>query len=529
MPKRKEKWIVLAIFILVLSSFSFKFNPGAPGFQDEEKMKIDSGKSVFFTQKRDVKLWNNFLENEISSGNLRLATTQVEDPENLVHERYDQYFQGIRIWGAQLIRHLRSGLPYCINGNYYDDIKISINPGIGKEQALEIAKNDFMREEHRVWGEPELVIFPAEKEYYLTYQVRLAKFDILMVYFINAWTGEILFKYNDVKTDATIGLGTGTLSDQKKMSTEYKSNLYYAIDIMRPAKLITGNLNNTENVYYAYYITDMDNIWTDGTAVDAHAYLGWVYDYYYLIHNRKGMNNANMQQVICIHVGTNFQNAFYTPETDWIYFGDRDPASEYPTATALDVVAHEFTHGVTQYSSNLTYAFESGALNEALSDIMGVSCEFFHQPEGYGYLKAEWWEGEDYHKSFQPGRDLSDPSRLYVIPQWGWRYPDHYSTRYILPYDFDNGGVHINMTIVTHWYYLLANGGTNKTSNQSVSGIGITKAEKIAYRGWVYYLVPSSNFAHARSATYQAAVDLYGSGSTEALRVAQAWNAVGVY
>jgi thermolysin len=168
-------------------------------------------------------------------------------------------------------------------------------------------------------------------------------------------------------------------------------------------------------------------------------------------------------------------------------------------------------------------------LNEAFSDIMGVSCEFFHQPEGTGYLRADWWEGEDCEKVFQAGRDLSNPSSVRIFSDADYRYPDHYATRYILSSDFDNGGVHINSTIGSHWYYLLAHGGTNKTSGMSVSGIGISKAEKIAYRALVYYLYPSATFANTRSATYQAAVDIYGSGSTEALRVAQAWNAVGVY
>jgi Zn-dependent metalloprotease len=63
----------------------------------------------------------------------------------------------------------------------------------------------------------------------------------------------------------------------------------------------------------------------------------------------------------------------------------------------------------------------------------------------------------------------------------------------------------------------------------AVEGIGLGKAEKIAYRGWVYYLHPSATFRSARSGTYQAAVDLYGSGSDEAQRVAQAWDAVGVH
>jgi len=133
-------------------------------------------------------------------------------------------------------------------------------------------------------------------------------------------------------------------------------------------------------------------------------------------------------------------------------------------------------------------------------------------------------QGEDIEKDFQPGRSLADPSSVRV---WvGYNYPDHYSKRYVGSADY--GGVHINCTIPSHWYYLLAHGGTNKTSGISVTGIGLSKAEKIAYRTWVHYLHPTSNFKGARAASFQAASDIYGSGSTEAQTVLQAWTAVGV-
>lgn len=525
----KNRWIVIGALLLAFSSLSFNLHVKSLNPSKEGTFTINEGQAVFLISYNEVIPLSKLMDKEIAAGNLKLALTQAEDPGGYVHQRYDQYYQQVKVWGAQLIRHTRSGDLYCINGRHYDDIEVETTPAIGKEEASRIAAAHLMDDAFALAGEPELLILPLEQEYKLAYKVAHTKFDSLMISFVDALTGEVILKYNDVHFDATIGLGKGTLSDKKKLSTEYKNAKYWKIDIMRPAKLITGHMWYTEDVYTTYYITDDDNNWTDGAAVDAHNYLGLVYDYYYLVHGRKGMNNANMENVITVHLGVNYSNAFYHGYTKWMYFGDGDSASEYPICTALDVVAHEFTHGVTHHTSDLIYTFESGALNEAFSDIMGVSCEFFQQPEGWGYLKAEWWEGEDYHKVFQAGRDLSDPARLYVIAEWGWRFPDHYSKRYILPLNMDNGGVHINMTIASHWYYLLANGGTNKTSGLSVSGIGISKAEKIAYRAWVYYLHPSSNFASARSATYQAAVDLYGSGSTEATRVAQAWNAVGVY
>lgn len=521
--------ILISILILAFLSFSFGTDVTEQALTNKQNVQIRGGQSVFYTDGEEVESWDNFMEKEIQSGHLKLAATQTETMENYVHQRYDLFYQGIKVWGAQLIRHQKDGITYCINGRYYQDIEIPVIPEIRGEEAVDIAESDLAQNNFRLEGEPELVVFPTEEKYYLAYKIILTKFDSQMIYFINAWTGEVVFKYNNVQTDATIGIGSGTLGDQKKMSTEFKENQYWAVDILRPALLVTADMWHSEDIYSAYYMVDDDNHWTEAPAVDAHAYLGWVYDYFYLVHNRKGMNDDNMDQVICIHLGSDYSNAFYHPSTKWIYFGDGDPSSEYPVCTALDVVAHEFTHGITDHTSKLIYAYEPGALNEAFSDIMGVSCEFFHQPEGSGYLKAEWWEGEDYHKVFQAGRDLSNPSRIYVVAQWGWSYPDHYSKRYILPIDFDNGGVHINMTIATHWYYLLAHGGTNKTSWMHVNGIGLNKAEKIAYRTWVYYLFPSADFSDARWASIQAVSDLYGSGSTESSRVERAWSAVGVY
>jgi thermolysin len=111
--------------------------------------------------------------------------------------------------------------------------------------------------------------------------------------------------------------------------------------------------------------------------------------------------------------------------------------------------------------------------------------------------------------------------------------PDNYSRRYTGPLDadHDNGGVHINSGIANQAFYLLIEGGTNRTSGLRVTGLGAAnraKAEKIFYRGFTLYLTPSATFSAARRATIQAASDLYGSTGTEFQQVQAAWNAVGV-
>jgi thermolysin len=192
-------------------------------------------------------------------------------------------------------------------------------------------------------------------------------------------------------------------------------------------------------------------------------------------------------------------------------------------AGALDIVAHELTHGVTAFTSRLGGANEPGALNEAFSDIMGTSVEFFIQPAGNGPQRADYLMGEDIFTSAVPGlvRSLQDPQSLGT--------PDHFSQRLLDP--GDSGEVHANSTIASHAFYLAIEGGTNRTSGLAVQGVGGSnrdQIEKVFYRGFVSLLPSNATFSVARAATIQSARDLYGAGSAAERAVTQAWTAVGV-
>src|SRR4029453_5143510 len=171
-------------------------------------------------------------------------------------------------------------------------------------------------------------------------------------------------------------------------------------------------------------------------------------------------------------------------------------------------------------------ASESGALNESWSDIMGSMVELYS--EG-GTVSANTWKiGED---AYTPGtagdalRSMSSPNSV--------GDPDHYTLRLYQgactpSSSNDNCGVHTNSSIANHAYYLIANGGTNRVSGIAVTGIGASAAERIFYRGLTSYMPSSTNFSGARTATLNAATDLYGTGSTQYNGVAQGWCAVGV-
>jgi thermolysin len=168
---------------------------------------------------------------------------------------------------------------------------------------------------------------------------------------------------------------------------------------------------------------------------------------------------------------------------------------------------------------------ESGALNEAFSDIMGTSVEFFYQQPGPGIGQADFLLGEDSIRSpfggLNGSRSLNNPA--------AFGDPDHYSIRYTGT--DDNGGVHINSGIANHAFYLAVAGGTNRVSGLSVTGVGLAnmeQIEKVFYRAFTLLMPANSTFATARAATIQSARDLYPTNAAVVNAVTQAWTAVGV-
>jgi thermolysin len=286
--------------------------------------------------------------------------------------------------------------------------------------------------------------------------------------------------------------------------------------------------------------TDSDNDWTDAANVDAHTFAGYTYDYYFKRFGRRGLDNANIRIRSLTHpvnrqdaitsspavLGTFFVNAFYAGDGVMVYGEGLPPnlrlggQSWNFLAGSLDVVAHELTHGVTDFTSQLIYRNESGALNEAFSDIMGTAVEFFFQQPGSGPGRADYLLAEDVAT---PGgiRSMENPE--------AFQDPDHYSRRYTGT--GDNGGVHINSGIANQAYYLAVEGGANRTSGLSVQGIGQAnreQMEKVFYRAFTQLMPADATFATARATTIQAARDLYGADSPPERAVTQAWTAVGV-
>lgn len=287
----------------------------------------------------------------------------------------------------------------------------------------------------------------------------------------------------------------------------------------------TYNLKQGTNYSRATDFTDTDNTWNnvntakDQYATDAHWGAEKTVDYLKAKFNRNSIDNNHFAIKSYVHYSRNYFNAFW--DGSRMTYGDGSSTNGNKPLTALDVCAHEIGHGMTSKTANLVYQKESGALNEAFSDILGNSVEFWARP-----TKASWKLGEDFSYVI---RDMANPN--------AYGDPDTYGGTYWVNPNCtpsstnDYCGVHTNSGVLNFWYYLLVNGGSgtnDKGFAYNVTGVGLDKAAQIAYRTLTTYLTSTSTYANARTYSLQAAADLYGAGSAEVTQTTNAWNAVGV-
>jgi Zn-dependent metalloprotease len=512
-----------------------------------------------------VRRWDGTVNAMARAGQLRLRETRSDDLiPGRTHERFDQLHRGVRVWGGDITRQIDRGMTVSLFGTLYEDLTLDVEPVLSPEEARDIVSGlaGGVDLGSRI---PELVVLPLDGGgYALAFRCQAVTAAEASTYFIDAIDGRVRLKQTLFQSQATVVTGSGVLRDTKKVSVRAQAGTFVADDQLRPPSLRTfdlrGNftaainaLNGVTTLGTGDLASEPGTAWTDGANVDAHTYEGYTYDFYFKRFNRHGFDNADNRIVGLTHTvrlqdvqsapasifGQFYINAFYCPQCGsdargMMVYGEGLPdnlrlivgstlVGVKNFAGALDIVAHELTHGVTAFTSRLGGGNEPGALNEAFSDIMGTSVEFFIQPAGNGPQRADYLMGEDIFTSTVPGlvRSLQDPQSLGT--------PDHYSRRLLDA--GDNGEVHANSTIASHAFYLAIEGGTNRTSGLAVQGVGGSnrdQIEKVFYRGFVSLLPSNATFSVARAATIQSARDLYGTGSAAERAVTQAWTAVGV-
>jgi len=481
---------------------------------------------------KDVDNANKFLKGKFNLENAEqnFKTMKVKTDElGYTHVKMQQMVDGMPVFGNEYIVHFDNEKNiYTSNGNFDNKAKNYKVKGnsIKAKEAIEIAKNDVGYvagtevNQEDVFS-TELYLYQVAEEYIPVYVVNVnwlhedsyGNWDVI----VDAANGNVVHKYDQIRTGKPVkptpttgtdvtGTGTGVLGDTKTINLFLSNSVYYLQDRTRATGgIFTYDAANATRLP-GTLMTDTDTIWnttTQKAAVDAHYYVGKVYDYYMNVLNRNSLNNNGMALKATVHYSRSYVNAFWNGTQ--VVFGDGDGVNSLALSGGFDIIAHELTHGVTSYEADLVYQDQSGSLNEAMSDIMATAAEYYVQP-----TKFDWLVGEDVWTPGTPNdalRSLADPT-IYGDPAHMDDYL--YTTE-------DYGGVHTNCNIVNHAGYLIG------------SNIGPDKMGKIFYRALSVYLTSTSNFSNGRTACIQSATDLYGANSTEYNAVVSAFNAVGIY
>ncbi|MEO5890423.1 MAG: M4 family metallopeptidase [Ferruginibacter sp.] len=494
------------------------------------------------------------------------------DKTGLIHYRYQQYYKGYKIIYGEFLLHATPGKLIRGNGKMIRGLNKRPSINISKQKALQNALQLFPAAKY-AWEIPQLennykdIHHDTSATYYPTGEIvwiskdddsgqqdpasyELAYlFDIYTAsldgkrFFISVANGKLIksfpLVYNCTGTAVTTNFNgfQGFSTREIPGSGPASFNLW---NDCQAAFIHTRNWN-TDLAKATDFTSALNNNWNAlASAATSHWAIERTYDFYLSIFERKGWNNADG--------GINiYQNALFPctippspPPCPYpnnasfgngtMLVGNAGTASTIDDFNALDIIAHEFTHGVTETSANLVYSKEPGALNESFSDILGVSCYAWFN----GLNANKWLLGFDrknpnntsqslYIRNMANPGDRGDPDTYLSDPKW-------ISTTTVNPGN-DSWGVHTNSGVQNFMYYLLVSGGTGTNDNgtpYSLIGIGISAAREIAYRALTNYLTATSTFADAREAWVLSAEDLYGLCSLQAIETGKAWDAVGL-
>lgn len=215
--------------------------------------------------------------------------------------------------------------------------------------------------------------------------------------------------------------------------------------------------------------------------------------------------------------------AFWLPSDAMIV---TDAVLDFP-----ELIGHEATHGLIGNGSGLIYQYETGALHESIADSLGIAFMGWNEDGARQDMAAEVAMGAVNWQIREPSsviRDLRSPGSV-RLPD-GTPLPDHYDDYMYLSAEVDNGGVHVNSSIMNHGFYLLAAGGrhTRLRHDPEVEGIGVLKAARIFGAAGAWLLAPASGFEDARHAFAHAAETLHGEDSKEWIAVHNAMDAIGI-
>jgi Zn-dependent metalloprotease len=406
------------------------------------------------------------------------------DELGLEHVRVQQLHRGVPVMGGQLVVHLHGARVMAVNGRTLDVLPDDVTPEIAPDAARQEARRLIEKHSSTTavqYSEPRLEIFNRGMLDRMSTPSQLA-------WFIEA-TGEDLREY--IWVDAKSG---GLLLNFSQMPHAKNRQIHDA----------NGGSDPDVNA-----LARSEGQGPTGIADVDHAYdfSGHAYDYFFNTHGRDGMNGSGNASVAIVRVAdpTRCPTAWWTGQRMAFCPG---------YAAADDIVGHEYTHGVIQFSADLSNYGEGGSLAEAYADIFGETVDLLNGAGTDGPAQR-WLVGED----------LSSGAIRNMMTPTAMKHPGKMSDSQYFDCDFVNDGSHLhnNSGPVNHAYALMVDGGTY--NGYSIGGIGLTKAARVYYRALTVYLTNTAGFLDNFNALTQACTDLVGTGGMTTSDCVQVTNA----
>lgn len=369
---------------------------------------------------------------------IKVASISIDEHEG-GHLRVQQTVKGVPVLGGEALMYIgpQGDVRDALSAFLFEP---AVDPAqdISREQAIVLAKADCgCAQNLTAPPKADLWIVKYQAQAHLSWRVRMEVLDgtartALPVVFVDAHDGSVFWRYNDLQT----GTGTSLYDGNVSFGTYFKpsNSTYYMEDLVGRA---VGTYT-CQNGSTPYAFTDTDDVWVDAiqkAGVDAQYGITKVWDYYQSVHNRLGVDGLGgpgttlsqdgVTNVISarVHYSAGYNNAFWDPISHNLTFGDGD-GTMFSPFVSLDVVGHEATHGVTQYTANLVYSGESGALNESISDVFGEMVERSIR----GETSSLWKVGSEIYTPATPGDALRYMDNPHLAADKGYTADDDPTT-----------------------------------------------------------------------------------------------------
>ncbi len=540
-------WLLLGIFSQSVAQVSsqldaiVKPNSTAKWIDFRESANINP--TTFFTEYKSA---FNFTAND----EMRLVKVK-DDKIGMHHYNYNQYYKNLKVAYGEFKLHQRAdGIMQSGNGRIITGLNLGNTPALSDEQALAAALK-FMSAKRYLWensiSENELkrteknadaTYFPKGElmycvanydatylgaDYKLVWQFNIYTDDIDVAakcVYVDAITGAVI-NHNDISMTCSTGTSTTTWNGTPAIYTLFNGSTYTSHNDCQATDIYVYNCNGGGQANTLY--TDANNAWTvlsQNSSAQAQYGARATYNYYNVTHARLSWDGASGDMIAYNNANLGQNNACWgcTGNSTIFYAGNTSAATD--DWNTLDIMGHEFTHGVTQDEAGLIYNKESGALNESFSDIFG------EMVESYNAGNCDWLVGAERGaiRSFLNPNAYGDPDT--------YNGTNYKATAGCTPSSGnDKCGVHSNSSVQNRMFYLLSEGGSGTNDlgiAYNVTGITRFTARDIGYRALVLYLAGADGFIDAREAWLHAAYDLFGGCSNEIIQVGNAWRAVGV-